>query len=189
MKLIRQLSLATLIFLASTQAHAASSAANSFSSYNEAWYFMPGAGTMMPDSVFTTAGNGAAFSLAFGRPVSKEWDIQINTNYGHTHEDGLTYQQNTLGVDGLFLFNREQLRPFLLFGGGYQRDRLSAFNRETVGNSPYLEAGLGVQLSLDQRWALQLDFRRQLGFLRNDGFDSNRSRNNYVELGVSYTFD
>ncbi len=158
---------------------------------NSSWYIMPSAAVFMPDSGFGLDGNGAAFGITLGRSLSQEWDIQISTKYGHQNSNGLNYQQNTLGADVLYMFNREKVRPFLLVGAGYQEDRVSSSfpNGDASGYAPYINGGLGVQISLDEPWTLQLDFRRERGYLKSDSFNSNRNNNNYVSVGLSYAFD
>ncbi len=156
--------------------------------YNPSWYFAPSINALDPDSRFGVDKNGAGLGLRLGKPLSDYWDLQLGTTYARSRNGGSRYQQNTLGADMLYMFSREALRPFILVGAGYQRDKLSG-PRNLVGSSPYISGGAGLQLSLNDQWSLQADYRRVYGFLRSDAFRFDRSNNNYVTVGLNYAFD
>lgn len=157
--------------------------------YNPSWYFAPSVNALDPDSRFGVNKNGSGLGLRLGKPLSDYWDLQLGTTYARTRDNGSRYQQNTLGADMLYMFSRESLRPFILVGAGYQRDKLSGRVGNVVGSSPYLSAGAGLQLALNDQWSLQADYRRVYGFLRSDAFRFDRSNNNYVTVGLNYAFD
>ncbi|MET3109075.1 OOP family OmpA-OmpF porin [Oxalobacteraceae bacterium GrIS 2.11] len=157
--------------------------------YNPSWYITPSLNMMRPDSEFGVNDHGEGAGLSIGKPVSEDWDIQIGTKYGRQRANGLKYQQNTLGVDALYMLSRSSIRPFIFVGAGYQQDRLNNNTGEVHAYAPFLEAGLGVQAVLSDQWALQLDFRREHGYLKDNTFGSNSNGNNYLSLGVSYSFD
>jgi len=158
--------------------------------YNPSWYIQANANLIRPDSEFGVGEHGAGFGFNLGKPLSEDWDIQIGTRFADQRLNGMNYQQNMLGVDGLYMLSRSTFRPFILMGAGYQEDRLSnAPTGEVQGYAPYVEAGVGVQAVLSDQWSLQLDFRREHGFLRNNDFGSNGNNNNYLSLGISYAFD
>ncbi len=158
--------------------------------YNPSWYIQANANLIRPDSEFGVDEHGAGFGFNLGKPLSEDWDIQIGTRFADQRQNGLNYQQNMLGVDGLYMLSRSTFRPFILAGVGYQEDRLSNTPAgELQGYAPFLEAGVGVQAVLSDQWSLQLDFRREHGFLRNSDFGSNGNNNNYLSLGISYSFD
>ena len=91
-----------------------------------------------------------------------------------------------LGVDGLYMFSRGTLRPFVFVGAGYQEDRLDGNRGRESGYAPYLNAGVGVQMVLSDRWSLQLDFRREHGYLKSNEFNIAHNNNNYLQLVVTY---
>ena len=189
MNTINKISIATLIVCSVSSSAAFAQTSSLTSAPIDAWYFMPSASAFMPDSSFAVGDRGEGAGLTLGKPLSKEWDIQIATKYAHKKANGFNYQQNMLGVDALYLFNREQFRPFLLVGAGYQQDRINSSTDAISAYSPYANIGLGFQMTLDRRWGLQLDLRREQGHLKSDVFDRSRNYNNYVSLGISYTFD
>jgi len=157
--------------------------------YNPSWYVQANADLLRPDSEFGVGEHGAGFGFAIGKPLSEDWDIQIGTKYANQRLNGLNYQQNTLGVDGLYMFSRKAIRPFILAGVGYQEDRLTNPSIDQSGYSPYVEAGVGIQAVLSDQWSLQLDFRREHGYQQHNEFNGNTNGNNYVSLGISYSFD
>ena len=144
---------------------------------------------MDPDAGFGINDRGEGLGLRFGKPISENWDLQFGTTYARSRDDGVHYQQNLLGADMLYMFSRSTIRPFLLVGAGYQEDRLSTPLGETSGYAPYVNAGLGLQVSLNDQWSLQADFRRVHGYLRDTDFAIDRSSNNYLTVGFNYAFD
>jgi OOP family OmpA-OmpF porin len=157
--------------------------------YNPSWYITPSINMLRPDAGFNVSDRGEGLGLGFGKPLSDYWDIQLDTKYAHANNNGTNYQQNMLGVDGLFMLSRQQVRPFLLIGAGYQEDRLNSVVGESSGYAPYINAGVGVQIMLNDQWSLQADFRRVHGYLRDNNFPIERNNNNYLSIGVSYAFD
>lgn len=157
--------------------------------YNPSWYITPGLNMMIPDSGFGVNNHGEGASLMVGKPLSEDWDIQISTRYGRQNANDLKYQQNMLGVDALYMFSRQTIRPFVFVGTGAQEDRLTGPLGEQSGYAAYVNAGVGVQAVLSDQWALQLDFRREHGYLPAHEFDNEHNNNNYLTLGISYSFD
>ena len=156
---------------------------------NPSWYVAPSVNRLDADERFGISKDGTGGGLRFGKPISQYWDVQWGATYAKVRKDGLRYQQETFGVDWLYLLSRENIRPFLLLGVGGQRDKLSTpfFTRERT--SPNISGGAGLQLSLNEQWSLQADYRRVYGFLRNNEFGFNRSNNNYITVGLNYAFD
>jgi OOP family OmpA-OmpF porin len=157
--------------------------------YNPSWYIAPSVNVLDPDAGFGIDKNGEGAGLRFGKPISESWDIQLGTTYAHSRNDGVTYQQNLLGVDALYLFSRKEFRPFVLVGLGYQEDRVSSDLGKASGYAPYLNAGVGFQVSLNDQWSLQADVRRVHGYLHDADFAIDRSNNNYLTIGFNYAFD
>jgi OOP family OmpA-OmpF porin len=156
---------------------------------NPSWYIQPSLNAMKPDSIFSADKTGYGLGLKFGKPVSEDWDVQVGTTYGRSREDGQRYQQNTVGVDALYMFSRKTFRPFVLVGVGAQRDRDSnTVLGERTKNSPYASIGLGFQSQITDQLALQVDVRNVHGFLRGDTFPENRSNNYYATVGLNYAF-
>ena len=157
--------------------------------YNPSWYLAPSVNALDPDSRFRVDKNGSGLGLRLGKPLSDYWDLQLGTTYARTSNNGSRYQQNTLGADMLYMFSREALRPFILVGAGLERDKLSGRAGAFVRSSPYISGGAGLQLSLNDQWSVQADYRRVYGFLRNKSLGFDRSNANYVTVGLNYAFD
>jgi len=183
---LKQISVAVAMLCCAGSAHVFAQTID----YNPSWYIAPSLSVLDPDTQFgINDGHGEGAALRFGKPLSESWDIQFGTSYARDRNDGLNYQQNLLGVDALYMFSRKSVRPFLLVGAGYQEDRLSNPFGQTSGYAPYINAGLGLQISLNDQWSLNTDFRRVHGYLRDNDFIADRNSNNYFSLGLIYAFD
>lgn len=158
---------------------------------NPSWYIQPSINAMKPDSDFSTDKTGYGAGLRFGKPVSPQWDVQFGTTYSRSKGDfGTRYQQNTLGVDGLYMFNRNPgFSPFVVMGAGMQRDKDNNGIVERSKSSPYVNLGLGFQSKITDQWSTQVDVRNVHGFLRGNTFDQSKSSNWMVNVGLNYAFD
>jgi OOP family OmpA-OmpF porin len=185
MNRLKKISIASAILCATCSSTAFAQAQD----YNPSWYIAPSLNLLDPDSGFGINDRGEGVGLRVGKPISESWDIQLGTTYARSRNDGVHYQQNLLGADALYMFSRSSVRPFLLIGAGYQEDRVSNALGQTSGYSPYVNAGLGVQDSLNDQWSIDADFRRVHGYLRNADFPIDRNSNNYLSVGLSYAFD
>ena len=154
---------------------------------NPSWYIQPSVNAIKPDSHVGLDQRGEGAGLKFGKPVSDDWDIQLGTTYARSREDGQRYQQNTLGVDGLYMFSRKTFRPFVLIGAGAERDKSDLVGGEQSKNTAYLSAGLGFQASLDDQWAFQADLRTVHGFMGSD-YPTQKINNYYLTVGLNYSF-
>ena len=157
---------------------------------NPSWYVQPSVNGFKPDGdAFGVDKHGYGAGLKFGKALNPSWDVQLGGTYARSKENGERYQQQTLGVDGLYMFSRKSFRPFLLVGAGIERDKS---NLNTLGqiskNSPFVSAGLGFQADLNERTSFQADIRDVHGFLRGDAFPPSKSDNVYVTLGLNFAF-
>ena len=158
--------------------------------YNSSIYVMPQIGGFNPDNRFGSTKKDGALGLKFGKAVNRYFDVQVGGSYARVHDNNFRYQQSLFGIDGLYMFSRDRVRPFLLLGIGAENDRRNIPNRQNSRTSPYAAAGVGVQYIISDQWAAQLDFKRVFGFQRSGVYGSNRrNENNYLMLGASYYFD
>lgn len=156
---------------------------------NPNWYIQPSVNAFNPDSGFATDKSAYGAGLKFGKAIAPSWDIQAGYTYARAKEDARRYQQETLGLDGLYLFSRSSFRPFLLAGIGAERDTQNQPLRSEVRkSSPFISAGLGFQADLSERAALQVDLRNVHGFLRGSAFPAvgSSSNNLYLTFGLNY---
>ena len=155
---------------------------------NPNWYIQPSVSAFSPDSGFVTDKSAYGAGLKFGKAVSPSWDMQMGYTYARSKEAARRYQQETLGIDGLYMFSRKSFRPFLLVGAGAERDTQNQPLRSEVRkSSPYISAGLGFQADLNDRWAIQTDVRNVHGFLRGSAFPAvGKSNNVYLTVGLNY---
>jgi OOP family OmpA-OmpF porin len=181
-----KISLAVAVMLS---AGAGAASAQMTDPYNPSWYIAPSLSILDQDKVFGINDKGQGAGIKFGKAVSPSWDMQMGYTYARSRGNGLRYQQQTLGVDGLYMFSRKSIRPFALVGVGVQRDKEDTPIRVLEGTSGYVSGGVGVQADLNDQWALQADVRRLHSFNHNSDFKSNSSGNNYFNIGLNYTFD
>ncbi|WP_332854125.1 OmpA family protein [Duganella sp. S19_KUP01_CR8] len=157
---------------------------------NPSWYIQPSLNAMKPDSDFGVDKRGYGAGLKFGKAINQDWDVQLGTTYARSRENGQRYQQNTLGVDGLYMFSRKTFRPFLLVGIGAEHDKS---NLNVIGQrsktSPYLSAGLGFQADINDQVAFQADIRDVHGFIRGNEFPNSKSNNYYATVGLNIAFN
>jgi OOP family OmpA-OmpF porin len=139
--------------------------------YRGAWYTLPGISYMNTDKDINASNGGGAF-IKFGKELSHSWDIQGGIGYNTSNENGIAgasgrYKQATLGLDALYIFSRDQLRPFVFAGAGVARNKLDysipapndgLSNSETGWMANF---GLGAQYLANDTFGLQADVRQQ----------------------------
>ena len=157
--------------------------------YNRSWYVVPSINLTDPDDKFGTTRHGEGVGLRFGKSISPSWDIQFGPTFTRVRYAGVRYQQNTLGVDGLYMFSRERFRPFVLIGGGVEYDKVNSRNVRADDSSGYVNAGVGFQYAFNNRWGMQTDVRRAHSYLRGNDFRFDRANTNTLTVGMTYAFD
>ena len=157
--------------------------------YNPSVYVMPEIGYFNPDNRFGTDNKGPAVGLKFGKAINQYFDVQVGGSYARVRGDDTRYQQSLLGIDGLLFLSRDKLRPFVSLGIGAENDRRNIPNRQNSRTSPYAAAGVGLQYSIADQWATQIEYKKVFGFQRSDVYGFKRNENNYVNVGLTYFFD
>ena len=182
MNKIKNIAIATALLSASFAASAQETV------INPNWYLQPSVGVMRADSDWGIDKDDMALGLRFGKAINQNWDIQVGGSNASVAKNGMRYTQKMLGVDGLYLFSRKAVRPFLLLGAGFERDKLNPASSlaEPQRTSPYISAGLGLQSQINDRWFLQADLRNVHGFLRGDTFAHSKSNNKYLNFSLNY---
>ncbi len=146
-------------------------AASAEDMYRGSWYLVPGATYMNTDSDLDANNGGGAF-LKLGKELSPSWDIQGGLGYNRASEDlnlgigeGGRYKQTTLGLDALYMFSRENFRPFLLAGLGAARNNVDysipGYDVDGKKTSWLANVGLGAQYLFNDSFGLQADLRHQ----------------------------
>lgn len=157
---------------------------------NPSWYIQPNVTGMKADRDFGVDKRDVGGALRFGKPVSEMWDIQFGASHVRAESGPNSYHQTLVGADALLMLSRKNFRPFVLFGVGAERDKVSNPLRHVSETNPYLSAGLGFQVGLSDQWALQTDIRTVRGRLSSgDGFGFTRSNNKYLNVGFNYAFN
>ena len=126
--------------------------------YRGAWYALPGVSYNWTDSDLKADDDMGAFIRA-GKEINEKWDLQIGGSYASIDGDQTgKYKQTLLGVDALYMFNREKLRPFLLVGLGYARNKVDYMGG--TDNSWMANVGAGMQYLVNDTFGLQADIRQ-----------------------------
>jgi OOP family OmpA-OmpF porin len=157
---------------------------------NPSWYVAPTVVGIKTDHDFGVGEKDWGGGIKFGKPVHPLWDIQIGATEARAENNFTDYRQTLVGVDALLMLSRKQIRPFLLIGVGGERDRVSQPGRKVHGWSPYYTGGLGVQVSLNDRWSLQVDAKAVKSNLRSDDeFRFSKALTKYVGVSLAYAFN
>ncbi|HEY7987394.1 MAG TPA: OmpA family protein [Methylophilaceae bacterium] len=139
--------------------------------YQGSWYVMPSLGIMHADSDLEAKSTEAAYGVRIGKELSDHWDVQLGlttsdpdakNNIGGFPASG-NYRQTVLGVDALYLFDRDKFRPFVLAGLGIAQNKINY----TVGGVPIsgnntswmANVGVGAQYFVTDNIGLQADLR------------------------------
>ncbi|MFM9913939.1 MAG: OmpA family protein [Methylophilaceae bacterium] len=163
-KLISLAVAASMSLMISATSHAEDEA------YQGSWYAMPTVGYANTDSTLQ-ADDDVSYGVRLGKELSQHWDVQLgltstNPDAKSTIQGIATtgdYRQTVLGVDALYMFSRDALRPFVLAGVGVAQNNLN-YNFGGVGvngsNTSWMaNVGAGVQYFINDSIGLQADIR------------------------------
>ncbi len=155
--------------------------------YKGAWYALPGISYNWTDNDLKANDDVGGFIRA-GKEISQKWDVQFGGSYASM--DGNTdgkYKQTLLGVDALYMFSREKLRPFLLVGLGYAHNKLDSVALSGSKDSVMGNIGAGVQYLVTENIGLQADLR-EVWSEANVGGDNKTIANTVLNLGAIFRF-
>lgn len=155
--------------------------------YKGSWYALPGVSYNSTDSDLNAKDDVGGFIRA-GKEISQDWDVQFGGSYASV--DGNTtgkYKQTLLGVDALYMFSREKLRPFLLVGLGYAHNKLDYAVAGGSKDSVMGNVGAGVQYLVTENIGLQADLR-SVWSEANIGADSKTVANTVLNFGAIFRF-
>lgn len=156
--------------------------------YKGSWYALPGISYNWSDSDLNAKDDVGGFIRA-GKEISQNWDVQFGGSYASV--DGNTigkYKQTLLGVDALYMFSRQKLRPFLLVGLGYANNKLDYAVAGGSKDSVMGNVGAGVQYLVTENIGLQADLR-SVWSEANIGGDGKTVGNTVLNLGAIFLFD
>ena len=155
--------------------------------YKGAWYALPGISYNWTDSDLRAKDDVGGF-LRLGKEISQNWDIQLGGSYASVDGDvDGKYKQTLLGVDALYMFSREKLRPFLLVGLGYAHNKLDYAVSGGSKDSFMGNVGAGVQYLVSDNIGLQADLR-SVWSEAEVGADSKTVANTVLNLGAIFRF-
>ena len=165
-------------------------------SYSGSWYALPGISYLNTDSELK-ADDGAGISLRAGKAIAEHWDVQIGASHARANNDiaghGGNYKQTLLGVDALYMFSREKLRPFLLAGLGIANNDVNySLNNQAVGGdkTSWMDnAGAGVQYLFSERFGVQADVRHVWSEAKTALNNTDTVGNTYLNLAAIINFD
>lgn len=180
-KNLMSLALLTTLSIASFAAYAEDDA------YKGAWYALPGISYNWTDSDLK-ADDGMGGFIRAGKEISQNWDVQFGVSYASVdgNSDG-KYKQTLLGVDALYMFSREKLRPFLLMGVGYAHNKLDYAVAGGSKDSLMANVGAGVQYAFTESIGLQADLR-SVWSEAEAGADSKTIANTVLNIGAIFRF-
>jgi OmpA-OmpF porin, OOP family len=156
--------------------------------YRGAWYGVPGINYNSLDSNLNSEDDIGIF-LRGGKEVSEKWDLQFGASYISSKSNNKeSYKQRLLGVDALYMFSREKLRPFLLVGFGYSYNKVG---HTDSSDGAMMGVGAGAQYLVSDAIGLQVDIREvwtgaDVGNLATT--NQTKVANTLFNLGVIYRF-
>jgi OOP family OmpA-OmpF porin len=157
--------------------------------YRGAWYALLGVSYNWTDSALNAENDLGGFVRA-GKEINERWDFQIGGSYASIDGDQTgKYKQTLLGVDALYMVSREKLRPFLLAGLGYARNKVDYMGG--TESSWMANVGAGVQYLVNDTVGLQADIRQvwseaKIGTPTNSSSDT--ISNTVLNLGAIFRF-
>jgi len=171
--------------------------------YDGSWYAVPGVSAMITDTDLDANTVGPGVFLRLGKELSEHWDVQAGASYAQSHEatkivgSSGRYKQTLLGVDALYMFSRDSLRPFLLAGVGAAQNNIDynipGVNVDGDTTSWMANVGLGLQYLFSDNLGLQADVRqvysRASGTVSANGLSASGNTgigNTYLNLGGIY---
>lgn len=157
--------------------------------YNPSAYIAPSINVTRPDGDFGTDKRITGFGLRFGKPITPSWDLQLGVNLARANDGANRFEQSTLGLDGLYMFSRSRLRPFLLVGIGGENDKFISPTATSKSTSPFVGAGVGFQFAFNDQWGMQADIRRNHVYLRGNDFNFKRANNDVATIALTYAFE
>ncbi len=155
-------------------------------SYDDRWYAVPSLSYIIPDDK-RDAEEGFGFSFGFGKPVAKNWNVELHGIYDSldlkTSNDN--YLQMGAFLDGLYIVNREaNFSPYAVLGLGMIDSQLAKNN--DINPAAHAGAGFMYQVT-DHGIAIRSDVRYRMDFDdRNAAVDSFGDW--VVNIGLSLPF-
>jgi OOP family OmpA-OmpF porin len=137
--------------------------------FDGSWYAVPGVSAVVTDTDLQANTIGPGVFLRLGKELSEHWDVQAGASYAQSHESSATatsgrFKQTLLGVDALYMFSRDSLRPFLLAGVGAAQNNVDynvpGVNVDGDTTSWMANVGAGVQYLFSDNLGLQADVRQ-----------------------------
>lgn len=183
---LRLVRLASLFTLAGAAAGAANAQSGSGPSN---WYVVPQASYLDPDNDWAVDDKSWGAGLKAGKVLTPSIDLQFGASRNKGEVGADRYTQTLFGVDGLYMFSRSNVRPFLLAGLGAERDARTLGGVSASKTSPYVSLGGGLQWMFTPTLGMQADLRHVRN-LRNQtsDFGFKNSGNNYANLGLVWAF-
>jgi len=127
--------------------------------YDDRWYFAPGLSYIIADDD-RKADDNFGFKLSGGKPVHKNWNIEVSGLYDDLDTGNSEYKQRGLLIDGLFFMNRQQKLPvYGVIGAGAMRTKLAGDS----STNPLANVGLGLSYEFSKiDMKLRSDIRYRL---------------------------
>lgn len=170
--------------------------------YQGSWYLMPGVGAIHTDSELDADNTDASYFVRLGKQLSEHWDVQLGLSHASVDDDvnfdNGKFKQTLFGIDALYMFSRDKLRPFVMAGVGAARNRVDYSNvagQDESKTSWMANVGAGLQYFVTDNIGLQADIRHVWSKAEATGIfsgvnnrDDETIGNTYLNLGVIFNF-
>ena len=125
----------------------------------------------------------------YGKPLAEHLNIELS-GFGNTlrrTSDNGDDTQFGLGIDFVVPLVKGPVRPFLLVGAGGVRDQLDTTN-DTDSINPYVNAGGGLLIALNDRFAVRAEARWLLDFNNSSYPNKDQLGDGRFGFGLQYAF-
>ena len=122
--------------------------------YQGPWYVLPGISYNVNDNSVDAKDNVSG-SIRVGKEFNKDFDFQVGASYASAG----SYKQSLIGVDALYFFSRDNLRPYILAGIGYAQNKTNLNSISSTKDSFMADAGIGLQYLVSESVGFQLGVR------------------------------
>ncbi len=146
------------------------------------WYLAPTIGVTMNDGS-RASNTGMGVGLVVGKMLNSRWNVEVGGQY--LRLDGSRDRQGSVGVDGLFFFNRNaNFAPYAVVGLGMAREGGPTGHNDNL----LLKAGLGFTKQLNRTTDLRADIRYQEHKNKDRAAGGGRLGDTVISVGANFAF-
>lgn len=150
------------------------------------WYVSPTVGYVINDDS-RVKDSGGAVGLAIGKVLNDQWNVEFSGQY--LRMDGRDDEQGSIGVDGLYFFNRNpEFAPYATLGLAYAREGATD-NSNSKNENLMAKAGIGFTKKLTNKMDFRTDVRYQWHGNKARHSETNSLGDWVISVGLNISLD